>query len=204
METSNRELTVGKGRFESLSDGIFAVAITLLILEVHLPANVGPNTPLPQQFHALVAIWPQYLVYIATFATIAIMWLNHHALLDRAHRITHSIIIANFCLLALICFLPFTIYVLEVLGLTPPAVVLYGITNFAIGCSYFFLQRAVLRAHGKPPAPFTRWSIGLFAYPIATIVAFFLPLVSIFIIAFVGFVYAMPGSIELSRRSLDE
>src|SRR6516225_7990851 len=116
MDSSNRELTVSKGRFEGLSDGIFAVAMTLLVLEVRLPSSIGVSTPLPPQIHALLSIWPQYLVYAATFATIGIMWLNHHALLDRAHRITHSVIMANFTLLGLICFLPFTTYVLEELG----------------------------------------------------------------------------------------
>jgi len=205
METSNRELTVSKGRFESLSDGIFAVAITLLVLQVHLPTDVDQSTPLRQQIHALVSIWPQYLVYVATFATIGIMWMNHHALLDRAHRITHGVIVANFCLLLLICFLPFSMYVLEVLGVTPPAAVVYALTNVAIGYSYLFVQRAVLKAHNKRAAPFTAWNfVGLSAYPIATIVAVFWPLLSIFIIALVGVFYALPSSVESSRRSLDE
>ena len=205
MDTSNRELTVSKGRFEGLSDGIFAVAMTLLVLEVRLPSGIGVSTPLPTQIHALLSIWPQYLVYAATFATIGIMWLNHHALLDRAHRITHSVIMANFTLLGLICFLPFTTYVLEELDISSPAAVFYGLTNVAIGFGFGFLQRAVLKAHGKRGEPFTAWNVvGVSAYPMATIVAFFLPLISIAIIALVSLFYALPSNIEYSPRSLED
>lgn len=205
MKMSSSELTLSKGRFEGLSDGVFAVAITLLALEVRLPSGVGPSTPLAGQLHALISIWPQYLVYAATFATIGIMWLNHHALLDRAERITHGVIVANFCLLALICFLPFTTYALEQLGVTPPAAVFYGLTNVAIGYSFMFVQRAVLKAHGRRAAPFTPWNfVGLLAYPTATIVAVYVPLLGIIIIALVGLFYALPANIENSRRPLQD
>jgi uncharacterized membrane protein len=204
MSKSTDELIVGKGRFESFSDGIFAVAITLLALEVRLPQGVGLETPASGQFRALAIIWPQYLVYAATFATIGIMWLNHHALLDKAHKITHRVIVANLVLLGLICFLPFATYVIEQLGVTRPAVVFYGLVNVAIGYGYLFLQRAVLRAHGTS-APFTPWNfVGLSAYPLATIAALFIPILGVIIIALVAIFYAMPSSVDSSRRPLEE
>lgn len=203
MKITDR-LTVGKGRFESFSDGVFAIAITLLILEVRLPPGVNVTTPLAQQVHALLRIWPQYLVYAATFANIGIMWMNHTALLDKAQRITHRVAVANLVLLSLICFLPFATYVLATLGFTPPAVVSYGLINVAIGYSYWFLQSAVLKAHQKH-AQFSPWNIvGLSAYPIATVVGAFAPLAGIVIIAAVAVFYAMPGSIEFSRGPLKD
>lgn len=204
MNIGTDDLTVGKGRFESFSDGIFAVAITLLVLEVRLPPNVGIKTPPAEQIRAIVEVWPHYLVYAATFANIGIMWLNHHALLDKAHRITHRIIIANLLLLALVCFLPFTTYVLEVFGITAPAVVFYGLVNVAIGYSFLFVQLAVLKAHDKH-APFTPWNfVGLSAYPIATLAGAFIPLLGIIIIALVAIFYAMPSSVAFSRRALED
>jgi uncharacterized membrane protein len=203
METSDRELTVGKGRFEALSDGVFAVAITLLILEVRLPSNVGRSSPLQAQIHALLAIWPQYLVYAATFATIGVMWLNHHALLDRAQRITHGVIMANLCLLCAICFLPFSTYTFEVFGLSSAAITFYGLTHIAIGYSFLFVQRAVLKAHGRRAAPFTPWNVvGLVAYPVATVAGYFWPLLGLIIIVLVAIFYTLPGNIEYSRQAL--
>jgi len=205
MEVSDRELTVSKGRFEGLSDGIFAVAMTLLVLEVRLPSGVGANSPVSAQIHALLSIWPQYLVYAATFANIGVMWFNHHALLDRAHRITHGVVAANLFLLGVICFLPFTTYILAELDLSRPAAVLYGLTNVAIGLGYAFVQRAVFRAHGKRSEPITSWNlVGLSGYPIATVVAFFFPMVSIIIITLVALFYALPRGVESSRLPLDD
>lgn len=203
MKVGTDDLTVGKGRFESFSDGVFAIAITLLILEVHLPAGVNATTPLARQVHALVAIWPQYFIYAATFANIGIMWLNHHAVIDKARRITHRVVIVNLVLLGLICFLPFTTYVLAVLGLTRPAVVFYGLINTAIGYAYLFVQRAVFKAEGKH-AEVTPWNfVGLSAYPVATVAGAFVPLMGVIITALVAVFYAMPGSVAFSRRPLE-
>ena len=93
---------LGKGRFEAFSDGVFVVAVTLLVLEVHLPATLSPSPSEAEQWRSLVQIWPQYLVYAASFATIGIMWLNHHALFRYIERITHGMIVANLVLLLLI------------------------------------------------------------------------------------------------------
>jgi len=205
MEVSDRELTLSKGRFESLSDGIFPVAMTLLVLEIRLPTGVDASSPVPVQIHALFAIWPQYLVYAATFANIGVMWFNHHALLDRAHRITHRVVISNLFLLGVICFLPFTTYLLAELDLSRPAAVFYGLTNVAIGLGYAFVQRAVFTAHGKHSEPITSWNlVGLFGYPFATVVALFSPLVSIIIIALVALFYAIPSGVKSSRLPLGD
>jgi uncharacterized membrane protein len=204
MKKTTDDLLVGKGRFESFSDGVFAIAVTLLILEVRLPQGVGAGTSLAGQIHALAVIWPQYLVYAATFANIGIMWLNHHALVDKAEKITHRVIVANLVLLALICFLPFTTYVIEVLGVTAPAVVFYCLINVAIAFGYLFLQRSVFRAHDAR-APFSAWNfVGLLAYPIAVVAGIFVPILAIIIVVLVAIFYAMPNSVEFSRRPLEE
>jgi uncharacterized membrane protein len=204
MNKANDEIVVGKGRFESFSDGVFAIAITLLILEVRLPQGLGIATPVAQQIHALAIIWPQYLVYGATFANIGIMWLNHHAMLDKAQRITHRVVIANLVLLALICFLPFTTYVIEVFGVTAPAVVFYALVNVAIAFGYLFLQRSVFKAHDAH-AILSPWNfVGLLAYPVAVVAGLFVPILAIVITVLVALFYAMPRSVELSRRPLEE
>lgn len=197
---TKREVVLGKGRFESFSDGIFAVAITLLILEIRLPASIDTTATNTQQSRALVEIWPQYLVYAATFATVGIMWFNHHALCDRARTITYRVIVANLVLLALIAFLPFTTEVLARLGLTSTAVVYYGLTLTAISFGYLGLQRAVMAAHPGSSRKFSAWNIaGLAFYPLATVVGYFVPLLGVVLIAALAVFYALPRNVRMAQ-----
>jgi len=200
VKTSVREsVVVGKGRFESFSDGVFAIAITLLILEIRLPESISPNSSDADQARALFEIWPQYLVYAASFATIGIMWLNHHALCDRARRITHAVIVANLVLLGLISFLPFTTEVLARMGMSRSAVVYYGLTLTAISFGYAFLQRAVHAAHGMS-RPLSAWNLaGGLLYPIATISGYYVPLLGVLLMAALAVFYALPSNVRKAQ-----
>jgi len=196
----NGAMTLGKGRFDSFSDGVFAIAITLLILEIHLPSWVSRASDSPAQAKALLEIWPAYLVYLASFATIGIMWLNHHALFDAAQRITHGVIVANLVLLGLISFLPFTTEVLGQLGLTQTTVVYYGLTMTAIAFAYLGVQTQVIAAHPGSAQKLTRWNIvGMIAYPLATVVGFFVPLLGVVLIALLAVFYALPRNVRVAR-----
>jgi uncharacterized membrane protein len=192
-------LSLGKARFEAFSDGVFAIAITLLILEVHLPSSVSASSSGLQQTHALLVIWPQYLVYVASFATIGIMWLNHHALFHNARRISLGTLSANLflLLLLLISFLPFPTAVLGQFGLTPPAVVYYGTTVSLIAGAFTLVYLAVLRAHPGSGRPFTAWNgVGLLLYPAATVAGAFAPVLGLApFIALAGF-YFMPANVR--------
>ena len=198
-------LSLGKGRFESFSDGVFAIAITLLILEIHVPASVSASSSSADQTRALLEIWPQYLVYAASFATIGIMWLNHHALFDAVRRITHGVVVTNLTLLGLISFLPFTTEVMGRLGLTRVTVVYYGLTLTAIAIAYLAVQRAVMAAHPGSSRRLTAWNVvGLTFYPAATIVGSFVPLLGIGLIVMLALFYALPRNVrtaQITRRS---
>ncbi len=194
----NREFTIGKGRFEAFSDGVFAIAATLLILEIRLPAAVSSASTSLEQVRALLEIWPQYLVYAASFATIGIMWLNHHALIDNARKITHGTVIANLLLLGFVSFLPFTTEVLVHLGLTRIAVVYFGLTNVAIALSFNLLFQQVRAAHpvSRPPR-FILWNVvGNLVYPLATLVGYFVPLLGIILIGLLAIFYMLPSNLR--------
>lgn len=200
MPPAQHGITLGKGRFESFSDGVFAIAITLLILEIHLPASISPTSTNWEQARALAEIWPQYLVYAASFVTIGIMWFNHHALCDHARTITYRVIIANLVLLGLISFLPFTTGVLARLGLTRATVVYYGLTMIAISFGYIGLQRAIMAAHPGSSRDFTAWNIvGLTLYPLATLAGYFVPLLGVLLIAALAVFYALPSNIRMAQ-----
>ena len=87
-------------RLEAFSDGVFAIAITLLILEVR-PAG-GSSLA-----HQLLAAWPSYVAYLISFVTIGIMWVNHHGIFSLISRTTHGLLVANLLFLMCIAFLPF-------------------------------------------------------------------------------------------------
>jgi uncharacterized membrane protein len=95
---------VSKGRVEAFSDGVFAVAITLLALGLRVPAR-GAATSLA---HRLALEWPSYLAYAVSFLTIGIIWINHHGMFRRVKAIDHAVLILNLLLLMTVCALPFT------------------------------------------------------------------------------------------------
>jgi uncharacterized membrane protein len=90
-------------RIEAFSDGVFAIAITLLILEIQVP----PQTPHGGLRHALVNLWPSYLAFLASFMTIGVMWLNHHRLFTLINKKDDGLIAFNLLLLLGITWLPF-------------------------------------------------------------------------------------------------
>ena len=89
------------GRLESFSDGVIAVAITLLVLGLVVPTH-------PRHLgHDLGHIWPSYVAYVTSFITIGIIWINHHAMIGRLARADHSILMLNLLLLLTIGVIPF-------------------------------------------------------------------------------------------------
>src|SRR6201995_454156 len=94
---------MGTNRLESFSDGVIAVAITLLVLDIKVPV-LAPRESL---LHALAHNWPHYAAYITSFLTIGIIWINHHAMISRLREADHTILILNLLLLMSISILPF-------------------------------------------------------------------------------------------------
>ncbi len=94
-------------RLEAFSDGVFAIAVTLLILEVRLPELDG--APLSER---LLRAWPGYVGFVISFITIGIMWANHHSIFGLIHRTSHGLVVANLMLLLCVSFLPFPTKVL--------------------------------------------------------------------------------------------
>jgi uncharacterized membrane protein len=101
-------------RLEAFSDGVFAIAITLLIIEIKVPHDVMPPATLAQ---ALAVKWPSFLAFVTSFFTILIMWVNHHRLFTHIGRCDDRLLFYNGLLLLGVAFLPFpTALVAEYLG----------------------------------------------------------------------------------------
>jgi uncharacterized membrane protein len=92
---------VGKARLEAFSDGVFAIAITLLVLTI----------PAPTDYHhlgsELTDRWPAYAAYLVSFAVIGIMWVNHHTVFTHLGRVDRNLVYLNLALLATIVFIPY-------------------------------------------------------------------------------------------------
>lgn len=92
------------GRVESFSDGVFAVAITLLVLNLQLPPKTYDAAQLGQYFLSQV---PMFLAFVTSFATIGVMWINHHRLFTHITHIDTTLMLFNLLLLLIIIFVPF-------------------------------------------------------------------------------------------------
>jgi uncharacterized membrane protein len=92
----------GTARLETFSDGVFAIAATLLVLEFSVDAASGPRLG-----HELLHLWPSYLAYATSFLTIGIIWINHHYCVETIVRSDRTLLFLNLLLLLTVSFLPF-------------------------------------------------------------------------------------------------
>jgi uncharacterized membrane protein len=127
-------------RIEAFSDGVFAIAITLLIIEIHLPGREHAGG----LGHELLRIWPSYLGYLTSFLTIGVMWINHHHVFSFISRSDRTMLLLNTLLLLLIAFVPFPTAVLAQFIETDgarAAAALYGATMTITAITFFVWWR---------------------------------------------------------------
>ncbi len=129
---------MGTNRLEAFSDGVMAIAITLLVIELHVPQGAGGHLA-----DELIAQWPSYTAYITTFLTIGIMWVNHHVIITTVRRVDHTLLFVNLLLLFGIATLPFTTavasaYLRDQEG-APTAMVVYAMWMALIAATFVML-----------------------------------------------------------------
>jgi uncharacterized membrane protein len=129
-----------KNRVEAFSDGVIAVAITLLALDLPIPAAI-PGRDLAA---TLGHDWPSFAAFAASFLTIGIIWINHHAMLRRLARVDHTMLVLNLLLLMGICLLPFSTALLsEYLTASSGqrlAAAIYGGSLLVMSCFFYAFQ----------------------------------------------------------------
>src|SRR5438046_10755040 len=129
-------MTGQTARLEAFSDGVFAIAITLLIIEVHVPGHEHAAT----RGHELLRLWPSYLGYLTSFLSIGVMWINHHYVFELIARVDRTMLLLNMLLLMMIAFVPFPTAVLAQFVETDgarAAAFLYGATMSLTAITYF-------------------------------------------------------------------
>jgi uncharacterized membrane protein len=186
---------VDSRRAESFSDGVFAVAITVLVFNL---LGIGSKT---LSYRTLGDSWPQYAAYVVSFLTIGIMWVNHHTLFGHLSRVDRPLLVLNLLLLMGVVAIPFpTALVAEHLSGRyrsggSVAAVVYGAVMIVISISFTaigsymarhpealvsarsgeLLRGAILHLKGLTAEgmPFPRWSVGLLGYLVGALVAAF-------------------------------
>jgi TMEM175 potassium channel family protein len=199
---------MSKGRLEAFSDGVLAVAITLLVLNLHVPSaqpSIGGHHA-PSLGHQLVQMWPQYAAYVTSFLTIGIIWVNHHAMISRLREADHVILILNLFLLMSIAVLPFATdlmaqYLKASSGQHLAAAVYSGAFVLMSIC-FSALNRHILfmKVHLLKDAPSERWrrtalrrsTLGLIPYLLATALAAVSPYLTLAICGALAVFYALP------------
>ncbi|WP_412537919.1 TMEM175 family protein [Longispora sp. K20-0274] len=164
------------GRLEAFSDGVFAIAITLLVLEIRLPAGEG------DLLGRLLHLWPSYLAYVISFLLIGMIWMNHHRMFHHIRRVDGTLLGLNVLLLMSVSFLPFPTHVLaEALhdrhdsqvaaGFYGTVLVIGGVFYNAVWC-YASIGHRLLGDTITPAEARTlriRWGLGPVLYLVATL-----------------------------------
>jgi uncharacterized membrane protein len=130
-----------KGRLEAFSDGVFAIIITILVLEIKVPHA--------EDFSALVPLWPVFVSYVLSFIYLGIYWNNHHHLLQAAQNVSGPVLWANLHLLFWLSLCPFATAWMGENHFAPMPVALYGFDLFMAAIAYTILVRFLLAVHGK-------------------------------------------------------
>ena len=132
---------MGKGRLEAFSDGVIAIIITIMVLELKVPH--GAN------WTALATLSPVFLSYVLSFIYVGIYWNNHHHLFQAVHKINGRILWANLHLLFWLSLTPFVTDWIDENHFAPLPIALYGVNLFMAAIAYTILVRALLAHHGK-------------------------------------------------------
>ena len=132
------------GRMEAFSDGVLAIIITIMVLELHQPEGTT--------WKALHTVWPSFLGYVLSFVFVGIYWVNHHHLLKTVDHVTGGILWANLDLLFWLSLFPFVTSWMSATHFATVPVVVYGIVLCAAGIAYFILQQVIIRSQGPDSA----------------------------------------------------
>ena len=178
---------MGKGRLEAFSDGVLAIIITIMVLELKIPHG--------DDLHALAEVWPVFVSYMLSFLYVAIYWNNHHHLLHTVKHVTAGIMWANLHLLFWLSLFPFvTAWAGEYPSSAWPAA-MYGIVLLAGAFSWLILQSAIIRGGGtlaKAIGADFKGKISPLLYATGIGVAFVGPWISEILYAVVAIMWIVP------------
>jgi uncharacterized membrane protein len=177
-------------RVEAFSDGVFAIALTLLVLDLHAPGAGSRG----QFAHTLLAHWPAYVAYLAAFLNISSIWINHHDLFTRVRHVDARLICANLVLLLVSSLFPWPASIMSAAALhgnrddQVAATVLYAAVGFLVPLAwimlYSYLARAPHLLRDEGGSAFARRAarrslVSIVVFPAAAVLAFIEPVAAL-------------------------
>lgn len=180
-----------KTRFEQFSDGVFAIAITLLALELHVPRLVSSD--IPGAVRELTPLLPNIITFVLSFLTIAIFWVNHHQLTQMFESIKHRRVLwLNMLFLMFVTLIPFVTQAASANPFHPIAMFTYSLILFGASVSFGMLRYTIHRDAGIVKVLMGRSVVGPALYLLAIIASFFSVWVCYFLLAIPALFYFLP------------
>ena len=179
-----------KSRLEAFSDGVLAVIITIMVLELKVPHGAGLD--------ALLALSPIFLSYVLSFIFVGIYWNNHHHMLHASHKVNGLVMWANLHLLFWLSLVPFTTAWLNESFYAATPVAAYGVVLLMSGIAYYFLARSLIALHGKDSTlakaigGYFKGIASLVIYAVAVVLAGYIPYASMALYAVVALLWLVP------------
>lgn len=187
-------MSMSKSRIEAFSDGVLAIVITIMVLEIKVPRGPGSTATVSD----LVPLLPLFLSYALSFVYIGIYWNNHHHMFQAIQRVTGGVLWANLHLLFWLSLVPFTTWWLGETGFAPTPVALYGAILLMSALAYTVLQWTILKVPGGNPVLASavgrdvKGKISLFAYILAIPSSFVSRWAACTLYVFVALIWLIP------------
>jgi uncharacterized membrane protein len=184
------EARMGKGRMEAFSDGVIAIIITIMVLELKVPHG--------ESVDALVPLLPVFLSYVLSFLYVGIYWNNHHHMLHAVDRVTGPMLWANLHLLFWLSLFPFATGWMGENHFAAAPTAAYGVVLLMAAIAYWTLQQIIIAAQG--PGSLLRRAVGSdwkgklspLAYVVALLTAFLSPIISQSLYVLVALIWLVP------------
>ena len=197
LEKNSKSGIISSSRLEAFSDGVFAIVITILILEITVPHLSDPGSS-TEAITALVELGPKFLGYLLSFFFIAVFWINHHWFFTLIRQVDNGLLWRNIALLLSISFVPFPTGMIGEYPLNPIGVALFSLVLMTAGIAFNLMwrharNRGLYLPDVQPAfvnAATTKGVIGPLLYAVAGITAFINPPVSWIIFFVIPGIYA--------------
>ncbi len=181
---------MNKSRMEIFSDAVFAIIMTIMVLELKVPHGI--------QLAALSAVLPVFLSYVLSFLYLSIYWNNHHHMLSVTHEVSGGILWANLHLLFWLSLIPFVTGWMGENRFAPVPTALYGVILVLAACAYLLLQHEILLREGPDSilaaAVGRDWKgrVSLLFYALGIVLAFFRPWIAGVVYASAALMWLVP------------
>jgi uncharacterized membrane protein len=183
-------MRMSKGRLEAFSDGVIAILITIMVLELKVPEGAD--------LAALSKLTPIFLSYVLSFVFLGIYWNNHHHLLQVAKRVNGTVLWANLHLLFWLSLIPFVTSWMGENAFEQLPIALYGVVLWMSGLAYYILAQTLISLHGNDSLLATALGrkikeiMSLVCYTVAILFSFINPAISLAIYVFVACLWLVP------------